>query len=204
MTPLNNKQRAQAEAARRAAAALAGVELAGRCRLLGLAAPQGDGRLAMRLFGQDVLVVPPEFEVVAAGSGRGVSLGDRILALHYLQHDLPVAPAGLLITFRELPGGPFYFGPFCSRSVTPLVRRIGNDLDLLRRNLGRFDWQAVAMGDFAARIHAIGRIEATLVYHIGDDEMGPQAELLFDGCIKRVYCTEDVAVIGSRICLGLL
>jgi hypothetical protein len=204
MAELNNKQRAQAEAARRAAAGLAGVDLADRAALLGLPRPGPDGRLTMRVFGEDVVVVPPGFEVLSVGGGKPVSLGDRILALHYLQHDLPVAATGHLVTFRDLAGGQFYFGPFRSRSIEPLLKRIGNDLDLLRRNLGRFDWRSVGMGDFAACIHAVGAIEATLVYHLGDEEMGPEAELLFDACVKRVYCTEDVAAIGGRICLGLL
>jgi hypothetical protein len=204
MTLPTNKQLAEAEAARLAAASLASVDLSARCRLLGLSEPAADGRLAIRLFGQDVQIVPPAFDVIAAVTAQPVKTGDRILALHYLQHDLPVSPMGSFITFRDMPGGQFYFGPFRSRSLQPLLGRIGNDLDLLRRHLARFDWQPVQMGDFAARIHAVGCIEATLVYHLGDDEMGPEAELLFDACVKRVFCTEDAAAIGSRICLGLL
>jgi len=37
----------------------------------------------------------------------------------------------------------------------------------------------------------------------GDEELGPAAEILFDACIRRVYTTEDVAHLASRICLGL-
>jgi hypothetical protein len=204
MTAPTNKELAEAEAARLAASALVGVDLPARCRLLGLPEPGPDGRLSIRLFGQDVQIIPPAFDVLAAGTGRPVKTMDRILALHYLQHDLPVSPAGSLITFRDLPGGQFYFGPFGSRSLRPLLKRIGNDVDLLRRHLARFDWRPAQMGDFAASIHAVGRIEATLVYHVGDEEMPAEAELLFDACIKRILSTEDVAVIGSRICLGLL
>ncbi len=199
-----NRQNAEAEAARLAAAALQGVDLSARCHRLGLPAPTPDGRLPLRLFGQDVLIIPPAFEVLSAATGQPVKTADRILALHYLAHDLPVVPAGSLIAFRDLPGGQFYFGPFCSRSVKPLLARIGNDLDRLRRHLDRFDWRPLPMGDFAAAIHAVGRIEAALVYHLGDDEMPPAAELLFDACVRRVFCTEDAAAVASRICLGLL
>jgi hypothetical protein len=204
MTVPTNKQAAEAAAAAMAVGELQRVDLPARCRLLGLPEPMPDGRLAMRLFGQDVIVAPPDFRVITALTTQPARAGDRLLALHYLLHDLPIPLSDSLITFRDLPGGQFYFGPFLSRSIKPLLQRIGNDLDLLRRHLGRFDWQPIPLGDFAARIHAVGRIEATLVYHIGDDEMGPAAEVLFDACIKRVYCTEDVAAIGSRICLGLL
>jgi uncharacterized protein DUF3786 len=77
-------------------------------------------------------------------------------------------------------------------------------LELLSESLGRYDWQPCEAGDFAARIHGIGRLEAVLVYHRGDEEGGPAADMLFDACIKRVYQTEDVAYFSSRPCLGLL
>jgi hypothetical protein len=43
-----------------------------------------------------------------------------------------------------------------------------------------------------------------LVYRAGDDEFPASADLLFDACIRRVFCAEDAAVLGSRVCLGLL
>ncbi len=38
----------------------------------------------------------------------------------------------------------------------------------------------------------------------GDEEFGPAAEVLFDACIKRVFTTEEVSHLASRICIGLL
>jgi hypothetical protein len=60
------------------------------------------------------------------------------------------------------------------------------------------------LGDLPARIHALGNLHLTLVYHLGDDELPPAADVLFDGCIRRVFGAEDAAVMASRICLGLL
>ena len=42
------------------------------------------------------------------------------------------------------------------------------------------------------------------VLRCGDEEFGPAAEVLFHACIKRVYTTEEVSHLVSRICLGLL
>ena len=75
---------------------------------------------------------------------------------------------------------------------------------MLTRHLSRYDWVPFEAGDLGERIHAVGRLDATLVYHRGDEEFGPAAEILFDACIKRVYTTEDVAQLASRICVGLL
>lgn len=196
-------QDAQREAVRRATADLVGVEMASRCRLLWLPQPQADA-VRFRAFGVNLVLRLPGFDLTLAEGGAPARLGDQLLVLHYLRCAVSPAPTGEPISFRDLPGGRVYWQPFLSRSITPLLRAIGNDLERLTRHLDRFDWQPVAVGDLGARIHALGRIEATLVYRKGDEEFEPTAELLFDACIRRVYTTEDVAYLAGRICLGLL
>ena len=88
--------------------------------------------------------------------------------------------------------------------MLPLTQRLGNDVERLRRHLARFEWTRGEMGDLCARIQAVGKLSITLVYHAGDDEFPADATLLFDACIRHVYRTEDVAVMASRVCLGLL
>jgi hypothetical protein len=65
----------------------------------------------------------------------------------------------------------------------------------------------LAAGDSGARIHAIGRLDATLVYHsfihCGDEDCGPAAELLSVAGNTRVYTTEDAPDLASRIRIGL-
>ena len=102
------------------------------------------------------------------------------------------------------PAGAFYWGPFQSRSIKPLIAVIGNDLDRLRRNMEIFDWQALNIGDFGARISAFGHVHVDLIYRCGDDELPPAADVLFDAALKRVFCAEDIAVLAGRVCLSLL
>ena len=64
--------------------------------------------------------------------------------------------------------------------------------------------EPVDLGDVGARIHAFGNLYATLVYRSGDDEFPATADFLFDSSVERVFCAEDAAFLGSRICLGLL
>ncbi len=190
-------------AVRDAVEKLGKVDLAERCTSLGLSKPQ-DGILKLRAFGMDMVLRLSDFQLFPADSDKPAKISDRILVLHYLLCDLPVQQTGELISFRQMDSGQFYWPAFLSRSVRPLVERIGNDLELLKKNLGRFDWEPVSLGDFAACIHAVGKVYVTLIYRIGDDEFPASADLLFDSSIKRVYPTEDAAVLASRICLGLL
>jgi hypothetical protein len=145
-----------------------------------------------------------DFQLLKAGSLESAKASDRILVLHYLLCDVPLTPLHDLISFRGLPGGQFYWQPFLSRTVKPLMGRVGHDLEILRDHLQRFDWESVPMGDFGAKIHGIGKIFLFLVYHRGDDEFPPEMDVLFDASIKHVFSTEDAAVLASRICLGLL
>ncbi|MCK5058521.1 MAG: DUF3786 domain-containing protein [Candidatus Aminicenantes bacterium] len=191
------------EAIRLAIEKLRGVDLAGRCALLGLPEPQKN-TLKFHAFGSDLELRLPGFQLFPAGSDKPVKSTDRILVLHYLLCDLPLNNTGELISFRELQGGRFFWEPFLSRSVRPLMKRIGNNLELLKKNLDSFDWEPVSLGDFAARIHVLGKVYLTLVYRVGDEEFPPAADLLFDACVKRVYNAEDAAVLAGRICLNLM
>ena len=198
-----SKQRAQQEALRLAVEKLAHVDLTERCPRLGLTTPK-DGILSVRAFGKNLDVHLSDFSIYDADAKTPVKLGDQVLVLHYLLCETPVVLTKELISFRGFPEGQFYWQPFQARTVNPLIGRIGNDLELLRDHLNRFDWEPVGMGDFGARIHAIGPLFLTLAYHVGDDEFPPSADVLFDACITQVFVAEDVAVLASRICLGLL
>jgi hypothetical protein len=197
-----SKQEAQLEAIRRAKEKLSWVDLVARCANLGLPVPQ-ENTMQFRAFGAD-LSLDHSFDLADAKTGKPAKLGDHILVLHYLLCDVPIEPIGEVITFRDMPGGQFYWEPFLSRSINPLLARIGNNIDLLRERLDRFDWKPAQGGDFAAMINGIGKLDATLVYNRGAEEFGPAAQILFDACIKRVYVTEDIAQFAGRICLGLL
>jgi hypothetical protein len=198
-----SKQSAQQEALQIAIDKLKTINLSERCPQLGLPVPE-DGTLRLRAFGKNMLLDVSDFSFADADSPKPIKLGDQVLVLHYLLCETSVAPADKLISFRGYPEGQFYWQPFQSRTVNPLLGRIGNDLDLLRNHLERFDWEPVDMGDLGARIHVIGPLFLTLVYHLGDDEFPPSADVLFDACITQVFVAEDVAVLASRICLGLL
>jgi len=181
------------------------IDLISRCSILGLPEPR-NGSLSFRAFGLPMILNLDDFQVFHEGTEKPVKIADRILILHYLLCPGPihhVESSSELITFRQLDSGMFYLEAFLSRSIRPLVSRIGNDLEMLRKNLNRFDWEPVAIGDIGARIHALGKVYVTLSYQSGDDEFPPEARILFEPSIKTIYPTEDVAVLAGRICFGL-
>jgi uncharacterized protein DUF3786 len=178
------------------------VDLEERCLLLGLNVPVGN-QLKIKLYKTECIIDLPAFTMTEESQAQ-IKPSDYLTLLHYFNCDLPVEETGELISFRDMPGGQFYWEPFISRSVKPLVGRIGNDLELLKNNLERFDYELLDIGDFSVKIYVVGEIYATLIYRVGDEEFKSTADLLFDSSVKRVFCAEDVAVIAGRICIGLL
>ena len=208
-TPLSHQQEAAALAIQLAIKKLAArsdpTDLIDRCARLGLPAP-ASGKVHIPMLGRTLELQPPVFEGVFADTAKPPKPNERLLALHYLTSDFPVSPENRWITFREFPGGAFYWQPFLSRSINPLIKTIGNDLGKLRERVARFsakieDGPSDAL---SARIVAVGRIEVLLVYRSGDEEFPPSADLLYNGCARRVYGAEDAAVLGGRVCFGLI
>jgi hypothetical protein len=115
----------------------------------------------------------------------------------------PLQPSDELIPFREFPGGMFYFEPFLSRTVRPLVKRYGNNLEKLKETLSYLDYEELELGDFGARIHCFGCIYITLIYRLGDEEFPAEAELLFNRPAKHALSAEDAVVMAARICFRL-
>ncbi|MEW5772443.1 MAG: ASKHA domain-containing protein [Thermodesulfobacteriota bacterium] len=202
--PETPKEASLRQAAEKAAAELAGGDLAARAAGLGLDAPGPDGSLEFRFLERRLRVVPPGYEVSDAADGSPARAAEAALVLHLLALPAPVQPGGEPIAFRELPSGPFYLGPFRSRSVEPLAAAVGNGLDRLRAALAGFDWTEAPHGDFAARIRVLGNLFVTLVHRRGDEEFPPAADLLFDPSARHILDADAAATLASRLCLSLV
>jgi len=209
---LNHRQQAEALAIQLAVKNLTAdptdpPDLPHRCARLGLPDPAtANGAIRMPFFGKTLSLLPPAFEGVICETGKSPKPTERLLALHYLLCALPVTPENRWMTFREFSGGAFYWQPFLSRSINPLIKAIGNDLDKLRERLTRFaaKIEPGSTDAISARIVAVGKIEVQLLYRAGDDEFPASADLLYDACARRVYGAEDAAVLGGRVCFGLM
>jgi Domain of unknown function (DUF3786) len=196
-----SKQDAVNKAVNMAMDKLSGVDIKQRLANLAMPSMEND-KVNLRMFGKDMVLNITDFSLNDIND-KPAKPSDQLLLLHYLCCEFSVKKNNELIAFRDFSGGQFYLEPFLSRSVRPLAKRFGNDLDGLKKNLKRFDWQPTAIGDFAAVIKTIGELDVTLVYRLGDDEFPAEAELFFDSCTKKVFNAEDAAVLAGRICFGL-
>jgi hypothetical protein len=198
-----SKQDGINEAIKLAIANIAEKDLNESCEKLGFVSPK-NGKVQLRMFDADMVFDINDYSLILE-SGKAAKPADHLLLLHYFQSDFTISETGELISFRDLPSGQFYMEPFLSRTVNPLIKRIDNDLDTLKKHLSKFEWSEVNMGDFGAKVLAFGNLYITIVYQHGDDEFSASFDVFFDKCVKRAFTeTEDAVVMASRICIGLL
>lgn len=124
-----------------------------------------------------------------------------ILLLHYLKaklNGLP-RPEGKWVSFKELPSGESYYPAFRKRAIEPIIRTHGNDPKGIYAALEKVSGARVQQADAAITIQAFEGVPLLIEIWAGDDEFGPEANLLFDKSIQKIFCTEDIAVLAGFI-----
>jgi hypothetical protein len=197
-----NMVKAQAEAVRLARVHLAGVNLP-RAAALGGFACDGDGRVHADLLGRR-LTVSGDTRAVSSADGAQVHLVEELLLLRYLGAEREVCPTGELITFRDMPGGSFYLQPILNRTSGIVLGVFRNDIASLRAAMFSFPHEPLALGDLSASVHAIGRLDLTLVYRQGDDEFPATLDILFDRVLSSVYRIDEAAALANRLCMAIV
>lgn len=120
-----------------------------------------------------------------------------ILILHYLAERLKGLPelTGEWISFKELAGGEFYYPAFRKRAIEPILSKYGSNpqnlLSVLDKGMAKKNNQA----DAAVVIDVFENVPVLVEIWKGDEEFGPEANMLFDRSIAEIFCTEDIAVL---------
>ena len=124
-----------------------------------------------------------------------------ILILHYLSRRLKglPQPTGEWISFKQLDGGQVYYSVFRKRVLEPIIKKYGeNPEDLISELTKRFKAKEVKQADASVVLDVFDGIPIFITMWRGDEEFGPEANLLFDRSITEIFCTED-AVITAEV-----
>jgi hypothetical protein len=140
-----------------------------------------------------------EADVISRSNLVEVPLKDKILILHYFTMAKGTPATGILITYKQLPGGVSYFPAFSQRAINPLVKRFGQTPELLISKTAKLGGDKAYYGDASVTINAFSHVPITLVLWRGDEEVAPNGNILFDANISDYLSTEDVAVLSETI-----
>ncbi len=102
-----------------------------------------------------------------------------------------------MVTFREVPEGSFYFSSFHDRVLKPFLSAFGSNPDLLRERGAALGWKESDIGDVSLQTDALPLVPIRFVLWYGDDELEPEASVLFDSTIPSHLHTEDIALLSE-------
>ncbi|MFC2044378.1 DUF3786 domain-containing protein [Chloroflexota bacterium] len=185
---------------------LAKVDIEEQCRKTGARYHEVNSKrfIIIEYLSQTYQISLSEMKVSLVGSGEDVPIRDKILILHYFVSAKGTPLANKLITFRELTEGSVYAPTFAKRAVKPLLDHFGKDPKLLLDVSGSLGGQKAEFGDIGVTINVFCRVTITIVIWHGDDELGPQGNILFDATISDYLTTEDITVLCETIAWRLV
>lgn len=122
-----------------------------------------------------------------------------ILILHYLKKKLTGLPSvtGEWISFRQLEGGLGYYPAFKKRVIEPILRKYGFNPKAILESVERFGAKSAQVGDVGVLLDVFDGVPVLITLWKGNEEFGPEANVLFDKSIKDIFCTEDIVILAE-------
>jgi hypothetical protein len=154
----------------------------------------GRQSISLSYLGRECRVQLPDV-LVSAINGDPLSQRDTLLILHYLVTADGLPLGGKPVTFRELPEGSVYYPTFVKRCVKPLLDRFADRPEALVAAAEAIGGVKAETGDFSFRISAFPRVPVTVTLWLGDEELPPEGNILFDSTVTGYLATEDVTVL---------
>lgn len=147
----------------------------------------------------------PDFEFSEPSeTPKDIPLQEQVLILHYLIGADAGAPTGQWIPYREVPGASFYFSVFAKRAVDPLKKVFGARISGFQEAARGLGGRPVPNGDAAFEFLVFPKVPVRIILWKGDDEFPPEANILFDGTVSRMFSPEDVAWLASLLVYRLI
>jgi hypothetical protein len=156
-------------------------------------------KIVIDYLNQPYHITLPDIEISLKDSNVEVPLKDKILILHYFTSGKDTQATGMLITYKQLPGGISYFPAFYKRAINPFVKHFGKNPELLIKAVAKLGGRKADYGDVSMTINAFSHVPITLVLWRGDEELAPNGNILFDANISDYLPTEDVTVLTETI-----
>ncbi len=107
------------------------------------------------------------------------------------------------MNFRELSGIEGYYPAFRKRAIEPILRKYGNNPSAILEDLDRFPAKRVTEADIAIVLDAFEGVPVLIKLFRADEEFVPDANMLFDSSITKIFCTEDIVVLAGFVSSGL-
>ena len=163
--------------------------------------PTKDKKLSVRFLADEYSLDLENRRILSLSCNVAVKEFLVILILHYLIKRLRGLPslAGEWISFRQLDGGGGYYPTFRKRVIQTIARKYGAKPDALLNLKKRFKTSEVDLADVGIIVETFEKVPLLIEMWRGDEEFGPEVNVLFDKSITDIFCTEDIVILSEFV-----
>ena len=164
-----------------------------------------DDQFRVSFLNQVYRIAFPELEFEdETDSQKEVPLQEQILILHYMLSPAPPVLTGNWVSYREIPGGSFYYSAFVKRAIDPLKKVFGHHAQRLVPAAEILGGRAIDSGDAGFEFRPLPLVPVRLILWAGDDEFPAEANMVFDENIKDIFPPEDIAWLAGMLVYRLI
>ena len=139
----------------------------------------------------------PEYAIEASDGGTLPPLPTQTFLLRILLEGKDAAWSGEWKTFREMPWGEMYIGPYTGRVLTRSAFTFGTRLNAFKTAAEKQGGIPVKHGDAGYQFDFVGPYQMRILIWEGDDEFPPNAQVLYTDNFADGFSAEDRVVAGD-------
>ena len=175
-------------------AALDPAEASKRCGV-----PFADGRFTVTLLGTNYEIRWPEYAISSDTEGAFAlkNLPCQTFLLRFLLEGRAAEPSGSYKTFREMPWGEMYIGPYTGRVLTRAAFTFGTRVEKFRAACEAMGGARVEHGDAGYEFELLPGYRMQIMVYAGDDEFPPSSQVLYSDNFETGFAAEDRVVAGD-------
>lgn len=161
--------------------------------------PFDGAAFTMTLLGRTYRVLWPSAEVRPVDDGPAPGLQIQTYLLRILLEGKKVLSTGTYKTFREMPWGEMYVGPYTGRVLTRAAFTFGTRLPAFRTACEKLGAESIKSGDAGYRFRFFGPYFMEILLWAGDEEFPPSAQVLYSDNFAGGFAAEDRVVAGDLL-----
>lgn len=154
----------------------------------------GSGALEVRFLCQTLRILLPHVKFQPE-----LPLIEQVITLRYLVNASGTPPAGRWVSFSDLPGGAPYFPAFRKRVIEPFLKCFSGAGGKLLEAAEALGGEELDYGDVGVVFQVFPKVKVAFVLWEGDEEVPPNASVLFDESVRGYLLPDDLRELGWRL-----
>ena len=157
-----------------------------------------EDKFIIPLFNWTYTVKLPGCETTEMGTGVRVPKMLAVLLMHYLTHADGTAVSGIWMSYRQLPGAKLFEQKFINMVSRPMAEFFDSNIGSFMESASALGGQPIdRKGDAAFWFKALPKLPIACIFNIGEDEIPPSINILFDESAPHYLPTEDLTILGG-------